>query len=352
MASESEPEENAECGQVMSPHREEEQQQQQQEEPEPTFVATQALQDEELTMNEEKKKASEKKRTEQQKKKVETHPLAQLLQELISFADEGLAPLPRVLDELRGMIMHPMFYSDLEDPQQKDLLKIMRAFELKMKKLKQQGKQLRACGWRDLEQLMEKEPFYTTFTRIVLEEPVKTYVCDSFLNLERELISPPDTETTCTYVTHATTSTAHADATSRRSSGANSESGYLDHLLAHETSASKDGVISQFICHQDRGTSLRLTTPGEIGYEIVKIEVYPFSEVVNEDRMNWWRSARTRALIHFNSPLDTELQTIKRIIDRKAKEISELEGTEKKVTRASTQDKSDKGKGSTRAKTY
>ncbi|CAH0395165.1 unnamed protein product [Bemisia tabaci] len=192
--------------------------------------------------------------------------------------------------------------------QQKDLLKIMRAWELKMKNLKKQGKPLRACGWQDLEQLMEKEPFSTTFTRIVLEEPVKTYVCDSWLGLERELISSPATETTSTYVTRATTSTQHADATSRRSSGADLEGGWLDQALAHETSVSKDGVISQYICHQDRGTSLRLTTPGEIGYEVVKIEVYPFSEVVNEDRMNWWRSARTRALIHFNSPLDTELQ--------------------------------------------
>lgn len=221
-----------------------------------------------------------------------------------------------------------------------------------MKNLKKQGISLRSCGWTDLETLMEKEPFCTTFTQIVLDEAVKNYVCDSWLRLEREHTSSEPTETISTSVTRATTSTRRADVTSQKSSAAGSEGGWLEQALALETSLTRDGVISQYISHQERGTSLRLTTPGEIGYEVVKIELYPFAEVVNEDRLNWWRNARTRALVHFNSPLDPDLQTIKRILDRKAKEISEIEGTEKKVARTTSSDnKADRGnRGNTKGR--
>lgn len=320
-----------ECAEAASPPREE------------MFAATQALQDEELELEEEKRAFAEKKKTEQRSRKIDNHPIAKLLQELIPFADQGLAPLPRVIEEMRCMMCDPEFYSSLADPFQKDLLKIFRAWELQMKQLKRTGESLRSCGWKDIAMLMQNDTFFTTFTRTELEPPVKNALCDLWLNLEQEHIASHRMEDTSTSYTHATTTIPPVAATSPKSSGPGSGNGWLERALAQETFHSKDGVLSQYICHTEHGSCLKLTTPGEIGFEVAKIELYPFTEVVNEDRLNWWRAARTRALVHFNSPLDPDLQTIKRILDRKAQQISEMEGTEKKVTRVASDKPERKG---------
>ncbi|CAH0388078.1 unnamed protein product [Bemisia tabaci] len=81
-----------ECAEAASPPREE------------MFATTQALQDEELELEEEKRAFAEKKKTERRSRKIDNHPIAKLLQELIPFADQGLAPLPRVIEEMRCMM--------------------------------------------------------------------------------------------------------------------------------------------------------------------------------------------------------------------------------------------------------
>nr|XP_018912040.1 PREDICTED: uncharacterized protein LOC109040521 [Bemisia tabaci] len=104
-------------------------------------------------------------------------------------------------------------------------------------------------GWPDIATLMQKDTFFTIFIKTELEEPVKTALCDLWLNLEQAPTVSQRTEDTYTSSTPATTTTAHVGATSPRSSGAVSENGWLANALAHETCQSKDGVLSQFIRH-------------------------------------------------------------------------------------------------------
>ncbi|CAH0392119.1 unnamed protein product [Bemisia tabaci] len=99
---------------------------------------------------------------------------------------------------------------------------------------------------------------------------------------------------TCTPST-SVMSTAHAGVTSQKLSDENLESGFLASVSQQNQSTAKDGVICRYISHQEGGAQLKLLTPGEIGYETAKIEIFPFNQIVKEERMNWWRTAKTRA---------------------------------------------------------
>ncbi|CAH0392120.1 unnamed protein product [Bemisia tabaci] len=172
------------------------------------------------------------------------------------------------------------------------------------------------------------------FTRLELEEPMKSVFCDLWLNLEHPLPMLQHTGGTSTPSTCANATTQPAGATLPKSSEEISDGGWLASVLQQQKSTDKDGVICQFISHQEDGAQLKVVTPGEIGFETCKIEIYPFNEIVREERIDWWRTARTRALVHFNWPLDPDLLTIKRILDKKAREIDAMEGCQRKLRKS------------------
>lgn len=65
--------------------------------------------------------------------------------------------------------------------------------------------------------LLANDTFFTTYTKMELEDQVKNALCDLWLNLEPAPISSHPTAATYTASTCATTTTAHAGATSQKS---------------------------------------------------------------------------------------------------------------------------------------
>ncbi|CAG9759923.1 unnamed protein product [Ceutorhynchus assimilis] len=45
-------------------------------------------------------------------------------------------------------------------------------------------------------------------------------------------------------------------------------------------------------------------SPGECGFNLVKLEIYPFADVVNLDKAQWWMKATIRSSILTSSPVD------------------------------------------------
>ncbi|CAH0390341.1 unnamed protein product [Bemisia tabaci] len=189
----------------------------------------------------------------------------------------------------------PEFYGALMDPDQKNMTKIWRGWQLMMRKLKRDGKNLIDCDWTDLRTVIIKDAFYTTYINTELGDPMKSVFCDLWLNLDQPCATLQPTGGTCTPSTSVNMSTAGV--TSQKLSDENLESGFLASVLQQNQSTEKDRVICQYISHQEGGAQLKLLTAGEIGYKTAKIEIFPFNQIVMEERMNWWRTAKIRALI-------------------------------------------------------
>ncbi|CAH0395441.1 unnamed protein product [Bemisia tabaci] len=235
------------------------------------------------------------------------------------------------------------FYSSLTDLIQKPVTTLIKGMQLQMKQLKKDGRNLIDCEWKDLLIVLTKEPFYTTFIKSELESNLKSAWCDLWLGLDPPSASSHPTACTSMPSLCANTQIAHVDATSQIPSEDYMESGFLLSALQQQLSTERDGVISQYICHAEGEYQLKFQTPGEIGYATVKLEIYLFSQMVKEEKMNWWRHAKTRALIHFNTPMDPDLVLIKKILDRKARALDQLEGTERKTTRYNPPEATSKG---------
>lgn len=211
-----------------------------------------------------------------------------------------------------------------------------------LKQLKQDKIALNKCSFDRFKGALRKGEYYTMFTRKNLRPEITDYLFDLCSeNTEEPFSSSATTKTTSTLSTTATTITPPVDAQPSTSFEqpiqAQSDGDILDALLPVSASLSSTGLISQSISRRKGDTLTTWTSPGETGYQVIKLDVYNFNKICNMDKKNWWKVSEIRSTFMTNSVVDPKHIALQRLMAIAAKDLTSLPGVkrEEKVTNSS-----------------
>lgn len=161
------------------------------------------------------------------------------------------------------------------------------------------------CSLSRFKRLCQDEELFTIFTREILTKEDVDCLIDAWEQVTQEPSSSfAAMGTTTTSSTTAHTTPARADARGTKRSKTPDSSDTDDDLFAPTSSHYGIGGISQNISKRVNGQWISYTSPGERGYNIVKVDIIPFAEAQTMDKSNWWKIASTRSLFITGSAVD------------------------------------------------
>lgn len=184
------------------------------------------------------------------------------------------------------------------------------------------------CSFGRFKKLCHDEEFYMMFTRGMLVAEEMDCLIDAWELVTQEPCSSSaamKTTTTSSTIAASTPARAGAHGSKRLKTADTSDS--EDDLFAQTNIPSGIGGISQSISRRADGKWISFTSPGEHGYNIVKVDVIPFSEAQTMDKSNWWKIATTRCLFITSSiadPLDQMTEKLLKKVQKNLKQTTEL----------------------------
>lgn len=101
----------------------------------------------------------------------------------------------------------------------------------------------------------------------------------------------------------------------------------VDAFMQAASTASTIGRISQSISLESRGDVITLTTPGERGHKVIKLEIYDFHECCRSKPQDWWKKAEWRSKTIVASETSSAMKLVdqlKTTIMNKIQEIKNL----------------------------
>lgn len=200
-----------------------------------------------------------------------------------------------------------------------------------MKNLKKLAIKYENCSWTDFERGFLEEKSSMTY----MSEEKETSVIETFIEQweqstkeQSSLLRNMDLTTTSSMT--APTPPAPADVLELKPSETSAGS-YIDELFGPSTSRSNTGSISWSISRQTPDGSCTWKLPVKSGLHVVKLEVYPFEEVKDMDRKNWWKKASTRMLFTTSSTQDVKEVLVQKTVQQVAKEVLQSPESKKEV---------------------
>lgn len=198
----------------------------------------------------------------------------------------------------------------------------MRSRELKTR--------LKKCSWTDFESAIQGEKSYTMFCSLNLTKKMMDIfiACAEKATKEQSSLSP-HMETTTTASTTATMAAPIADVPYQPN--CEEEKDVIEDLLGLSSLPQSTGLISQSICLAKGEESITLKSPGEPGWQVIKMELYPFNEVCQLDKNQWWRHALKRSTFLISSNADPKHILVNKIFNQATKDILKIPGADKKI---------------------
>lgn len=93
------------------------------------------------------------------------------------------------------------------------------------------------------------------------------------------------------------------------------------------------GSISQSISRRKDDISYNWTLPGELGYQVVKFDIYNFNKISKMDKKNWWKEAEIRSTFLTSSPLDRKAIMVQKLMKEVIQGIQKIPNLQKEEKR-------------------
>ncbi|CAH0562753.1 unnamed protein product [Brassicogethes aeneus] len=129
------------------------------------------------------------------------------------------------------------------------------------------------------------------------------------------------TETTFMSSTTAPSAIPSASVVDTNNCGATVDS--LEKLFGISDFESNTGTISCFIQKKKNDSLFSLNVESPSGFEVVKLEVYPSTDIMDLPKQEWWRYAKTKAIFAIPSPVDPLKMAVDRLTVMAGKALKE-----------------------------
>lgn len=90
-----------------------------------------------------------------------------------------------------------------------------------------------------------------------------------------------------------------------------------------------NGSISQSICRKVQGCTYTSISPGERGYQVVKLDVYDFAKICKKPKTEWWKEANYRSTFLVQSPVDPNYQLVMKLLLAASNQINKIPGVKR-----------------------
>ncbi|KAL5272970.1 hypothetical protein ACFFRR_000005 [Megaselia abdita] len=207
----------------------------------------------------------------------------------------------------------------------KVIYQLVEALLLVQKKLMDQNIELEKCSLKHLITELLSLELYTTFLESDMTMETVDWIVDSYSeNLQELSSSSSTTTTTCTSSMTVPSPTVPVDVPSQTSSETKSLEDSLDELYQVGNSQLSIGSISQSISRKTPESTSTLISPGERGFQVVKMDVYDFSKIYRKPKQEWWKEARSRSTFILNSCVDPNYRLVMQLLMNVTKQIQKI----------------------------
>ena len=110
---------------------------------------------------------------------------------------------------------------------------------------------------------------------------------------------------------------------------------WVEKMLPQETSHATTGLISQSISIRTEDTWNHWKSPGESGYNLVKLDIYPVSDIRKQKlrRTNdYWKAAKYRTYFLTKSAVDPQQMLIDKILKKAISTVLSIPDVKKEVS--------------------
>lgn len=100
----------------------------------------------------------------------------------------------------------------------------------------------------------------------------------------------------------------------------------LDELFQVSTSAPITGGICQSICKRMNDTYCTWSSPGECGYQVVKMDIFDYQKIAHLSKDQWWKHANYRTTFVTSSIADPKHVLAQKLLQQVASDLKEIPG--------------------------
>jgi len=91
-----------------------------------------------------------------------------------------------------------------------------------------------------------------------------------------------------------------------------------------------NGRISQHLVKLDNGRLFTLKTPGEVGLQMIRLNLYDVKDISHKGKRNWWKYAKVRTQF-LRSRNDRKQRLLRQLLDEAADDLKKIPGSIKEV---------------------
>lgn len=207
---------------------------------------------------------------------------------------------------------------------------LMDSLQEVQKNLIAQKKELGKCSLKNLVTHLLNSEWCTTYLEQAMTIETSTWITNNYAeNFLGQSSSSHITAITSMSSTIAPTPIIPVDVPSPNISPNRSIEDILEESFQVGNSRSSTGLISQSICRKIPGSTSTLTSPGERGYQVVKLDVFDFSKISKKPKTDWWKEANYRSTFIIPSPLDPSHQLVMKLLLAATNQIQKLPGVKR-----------------------
>lgn len=192
-----------------------------------------------------------------------------------------------------------------------------------MKQLKKNGIKYDKCYWKDFESAYQGVESSMTYLQIpITEDQTNDFISAWEVHLREPSSSSVSMDVTGTSSMTARIPAAPVDVLESKQSEILDED-TIEELFEPSTSVSNTGSICWNISKtMNEGLSI-WKLPVKRALNVIKLEIYPYNEVKNMDKKNWWKKSKMRTLFTTSSHTDVKEQLIRQVLRQVAKDLKE-----------------------------
>lgn len=204
-----------------------------------------------------------------------------------------------------------------------------------LKKLKSKKVVLEKCSFEAFKKALRDGEYYTMFMRKNVPLELSDKLVEAFFasnRIEEQSSCAATTKTITTSSTIAPTVITPADAlasTSGEPAPVMSAVDILDELLPITSTQSNTGLIQQSISRKKGERLYTWTSPGETGFQVVKLDIYNYGAICNLEKKSWWKTAEVRSTFLTASPVDPVHIALQNLMAKAFKGVTNTPGVKK-----------------------
>ncbi|XP_037947436.1 uncharacterized protein LOC119679258 [Teleopsis dalmanni] len=198
------------------------------------------------------------------------------------------------------------------------------------KQLINQKNELSKCSLKNLVTILLNSEWSTTYLDVNITMETSTWITNSYA----ENFQGPSSSSHFTTTTSMSSMTVHTpiipvDVPSQSLSIDRPIEDILDESFQVENSRFNIGSICQSIRRRKPGSTYTITSPGERGFQVVKLDVYDFSKISKKPKMEWWKEANYRSTFLIQSPVDPNHQLVMKLLLNVTNQLNKIPGVKK-----------------------